>query len=387
MTAPIPWRRHLATCPHATQGRSWTDCRCPIWVDMHPPGQPRIRKSLQTSDWRRAMSRIGILQSGQDWLPPDKTSATLHQAAKQFLQDARARHLEASTVAVYDLVLRHFLAFAGSGRALSAITVETIGEYRAQRKVAASTQRKEIEKLRAFFTWCVDRNFLPGNPAKKVRLPQVEELTTLPFSAEEVRRLLAACERLTSDNPAEIPAIRQRARAIVLVLLYSGLRVSDVTRLRRSALEASGHLVLRTQKNQAPIKVLLGPDAIRALEQLPALDGNPEYFFWSGKGQPITCTKNIRRTIRRLGLLAGKIHAHPHRFRDTFAVELLTHGADIRTVQLLLGHKSVRTTEKHYAHFVAAHQALLDAAAARLQFTKAARPLPVKPLRQRKRNP
>ena len=68
-------------------------------------------------------------------------------------------------------------------------------------------------------------------------------------------------------------------------------------------------------------------------------------------------------------MLAGvKIKGQPHRFRDTFSVSLLSKGEELRTVQLLLGHTSVKTTEKHYAPFVESFQRVLDAATAKLDF-------------------
>jgi integrase/recombinase XerD len=66
--------------------------------------------------------------------------------------------------------------------------------------------------------------------------------------------------------------------------------------------------------------------------------------------------------------VAGIENGHPHRFRDTFAVELLKKGASLHTVQLLLGHTSIRTTEKHYAPFVLEFQKVIDAATAKLSF-------------------
>ena len=69
--------------------------------------------------------------------------------------------------------------------------------------------------------------------------------------------------------------------------------------------------------------------------------------------------------------LAG-VKGHPHRFRDTFSVTLLEKGEDLRKVQLLLGHKSTRTTEKHYAPFVESFQAMLDAATSKLDFGESA---------------
>jgi site-specific recombinase XerD len=139
-------------------------------------------------------------------------------------------------------------------------------------------------------------------------------------------------------------------------------------------------------KTGVRLKVLLHADAARALRSLPAPGGNPAYFFWSGHGDVDDCSKSLWLTVSRVGKVA-EIAAHPHRFRDTFAVELLTNGADIRTVQQLLGHASLRTTELHYAHFVAAHQELLDRAAQTLDFTeRTGAPLLVNPIRRTRRN-
>lgn len=227
----------------------------------------------------------------------------------------------------------------------------------------------------------MNRGWLLANPARQLKPPAVGDLATLPLSHAEVSRLLLACDQIRGMWSEDTPHVRHRARALVLCLLYSGLRISDVALLRGSALEDSGHLVLHTAKTGVPIKVLLHREAATALRALPAPGGNPAYFFWTGRGSVEHCAKSLGRTITRLGRIAD-VHAHPHRFRDTFAVELLSNGADIRTVQLLLGNESVRTTEKHYAHFVAAHQALLDSSFR----TEAARPLPVHAQSNRRRN-
>jgi integrase len=94
---------------------------------------------------------------------------------------------------------------------------------------------------------------------------------------------------------------------------------------------------------------------------------NPNYFFWSGNGDPETAKKGWQRALRRL-FKRAKIkkpdgtpkRCHPHMFRDTFAVELLLSGVPIDQVSLLLGHSSVKVTEKHYSPFVKARQEQLE---------------------------
>lgn len=97
-------------------------------------------------------------------------------------------------------------------------------------------------------------------------------------------------------------------------------------------------------------------------------NSNPRYFFWSGNGDPETAKKGWQRTLRHLFKKVAKItkpdgtpkRCHPHMFRDTFAVELLLSGVPIDQVSLLLGHSSVKITEKHYAPFVKARQEQLE---------------------------
>jgi integrase len=85
---------------------------------------------------------------------------------------------------------------------------------------------------------------------------------------------------------------------------------------------------------------------------------------WKGgdERQFATTCDRARRVIARLGVIAGVEDAHPHRFRDTWAKTALLNGTPMRTVQLTLGHKSIRTTEEHYAHYVPEYQEMIDAA-------------------------
>lgn len=96
-----------------------------------------------------------------------------------------------------------------------------------------------------------------------------------------------------------------------------------------------------------------------------ALDACPrkseQYWFWTGQGSRQTLAGNWRRTFRRLCEIAGVRDGHPHRFRDTLAVELLLDGVPIERVAIVLGHSSIRITEKHYAPWVHARQAQLEA--------------------------
>jgi integrase len=163
------------------------------------------------------------------------------------------------------------------------------------------------------------------------------------------------------------------------------MRLGDVAGLRRSALNPETvYLTFRPQKSggRTSIKIQLPPKTVKMLMALPV--SNPEYFFWAGEGALATMSQGLYRVIVRLGEIAGIKKLHPHRFRDTFAVNLLAEGADVRTIQKLLGHSSVAVTEKHYLHHIDRHQDILDAATARLNYERPRTPVLLKPVARRR---
>lgn len=107
------------------------------------------------------------------------------------------------------------------------------------------------------------------------------------------------------------------------------------------------------------MSVKLPAAVIDALNTCPAL--SERYWFWTGHGSKQTLAGNWRRAFRCLCKLAGVKDGHPHRFRDTFAVELLLAGVPLERVSILLGHSGVKDTEHHYAPWVWERQEQLAA--------------------------
>ena len=100
----------------------------------------------------------------------------------------------------------------------------------------------------------------------------------------------------------------------------------------------------------------LPPFVVELLEALPG----DKYFFWTGRSNPKSAVGDWQRTLRRLFELTRITGGHAHRFRDTFAVELLLAGVPLERVSMLLGHQSTKVTEKHYAPWVLARQEQLE---------------------------
>lgn len=368
------YRRHLKKCSHYSEGINFTGCGCPVWVDgPHPVTGKRVRRSVGTRDWARAKRLLDRWESDEKSMDaPEKKYPTVPAAIKAYLRDCGSRKLSAATIDGYGRSLEHFRKFTKIPD-VSELSSDEIREFRDVRAKAKGnrgeftsgrTIRKELEHLRAFCEFCVDQEWIPTNHARKVKAPKDESMPTLPFMPDEVKALLAAVDKIDNNYAVGIDRARIRARALLLLLLYSGLRIGDAVKLERSRIDREGRLLIRMEKTRKPLYVRLPDEALAALAKIPV---ESKYFFWSGKSKLSTAVGSARRTVACLAGITG-INAHPHRFRDTFSVELLKNGESLETVQWLLGHTSIKTTENHYKPWVAAFQKRLDDATARLKF-------------------
>lgn len=372
-----PYRRHGENCPHRDKGQNYTKCRCAIWADGELDGK-RFRQSLGTRDWARAAKKIDKLLQAKPGATREPRS--IAEGITFYIDDCRGRSLKASTVISYEKTLEHLKVFAESEgvRSVEDIDLTLLTEFRSRRRVGipegaeherpikASTSRKELETLRAFCAFAMQHKWIPENFAKQVRPPREDRRPTMPFTGDEVDRIIDACNRIQDDNPATVERTRLRARALCLTLLFSGMRISDVVKLERRTVDLeTGRVFLRMMKTGIPLYLQLQEPALIALRALPI--ESEQYFFWNGSAKLSTCVGNARKTISRV-FASADVDGHPHRFRDSFSVALLENGKDLRTVQQLLGHTSLRTTEKYYAPFVESRQREIEAATAGLTF-------------------
>jgi len=270
----------------------------------------------------------------------------VREACEAFLRDAEARNLRGTTLYKYRLLFRQFQEFAQQLglRYLRELDVALLRQFRAQWPNRNLGALKKLEYLRAFFRFTHDNAWIPDNPARKVESPKVDSRPTMPFTRQEVSHILAACEEYPDAFGRVGQQNAKRLRALVL-LRYNGLRIQDAVTLSRDRV-VNGKLLLYTAKTGTPVYCPLPDCVLNALEALPTK--NP-YFFWSGASTKKSATSSCQLSLQKLFALAGVARGHAHRFRDTFAVELLLSGVPLERVSALLGHQSVRVTERHYA--------------------------------------
>jgi integrase len=304
-------------------------------------------------DWQKASDQVHEWES-RGRIDEDKSDepVTVAQACARFLRDARARKLRRPTLYKYRLLLRRLRDFADSrgARYICEMDLEHVRDFRSGWPDQNLSALKKLERLRAFFRFCQDSDWLPDNPAKKLKNPKVTQPPTMPYPKEQMAAILGACQEYPDRRNAA------RLRALVLLLRFSGLRIRDAVTLSRDRIR-EGKLFLYTAKTGTPVWCPIPPSVTEALD---AIQDNTRYFFWTGESKPKSCVGDWQRALRRLFKLAGVPDGHAHRFRDTFAVELLLAGVPLERVSVLLGHQSVKVTEKHYTPWVRARQEQLE---------------------------
>lgn len=210
---------------------------------------------------------------------------------------------------------------------------------------AKTTIARRLATLRSFFRFGQREGWTDANPAKPLRNPRRGRSLPHFLSADEIGRLLSA-------PPSNEPQ-GKRDRAILETMYSAGLRVSELVGLREGDLDFDGGVVRVLGKGKRERLTPIGSFAVRALHNWLAVrklaadqpDGAAAPVFVNKFGRPIT-TRSVARMLEKYLKLTGlDMRTSPHTLRHSFATHLLDAGADIRSVQELLGHKSLVTTQ------------------------------------------
>ena len=309
--------------------------------------------------WVRDMERI--FESGiprQEKAEPKPMS--LDEAWQKFLGQAMARKLSRTSIYKYDLLRRRMEDFAKRQGLylLRDFNTDVLELFQSEFKGSDISCSKALERLKAFCRAAFLRKWIDENPALTLRGPKPKPRPTLPFTQDEMTRILAAIEKYRDKARRPGQANALRLRALVLVLRYSGMRLGDVATLSTDRLKKN-LIQLYTQKTGVPVYCVLPEFVADLLECLPRI--SERYFFWTGNSKMHTVNGIWQRTLQSLFKLAEIKNGFAHRFRDTFSVELLLAGVPIEQVSILLGHSNIKVTQQHYNPWVRDRQLQLEA--------------------------
>jgi integrase len=346
--------RHTPGCKYAGD-ESFRRCTCRKHLRWRANGV-QYRRSAGTRSWAEAEAIKRDLETQLSGKAPAPAAVTveLSRAVATFIQDKEVQGITADALAKYARELARLVDYCARRRVLvvQGLTRELLTGYAATWAATyPSTQTRNIvrARLRGFLRYCYEAQWLERIPA----LPKiaVDEPPTMPLTEAEIQALLDACQ-----TPQE--------HALVQTMRWTGLAVGDTLRLRRDALQFVqdiGRWRVRTARQKTGVHVeVVVPDAVA--EELRALEpASPTYFFWNGTSDIVNTW--TRRRIPRIFAAAGIQKAGnmtSHRLRDTFACWYLERGVPLPDVSKMLGHESIKTTERSYAKWVKGRQARLD---------------------------
>ena len=264
----------------------------------------------------------------------------------------------------YHLYLERLIEFGGDIE-VDKITSELVRKYRlwlnrykngVGDELSLLTQNYHLIALRSFLKYCSKRDIRTLTP-EKVELPKVTRRQVSFLTTEETERLI---------NTIDVnSATGIRDRAMVELLFSSGLRVSELTNLNRDHINLNRGEFMVRGKGQKDRPVFVSPEATEWLAKYLETRNDravPLFIRYSGfktgddKGESFRLTpRSVQRTVQHYAKLAGITkHVSPHTLRHSFATDLLMNGADIRSVQSMLGHSSITTTQV-YTHVTDQH--------------------------------
>lgn len=393
-----PYRRHLRACAYF--GRGGRDvrldrCDCPFHIDGIHRGR-RVRESLktrgrQTADrnltelLRRLDAQLEEQESGgiksasaaPEAAPPQRT---VSEAVERFLaskggvgQDGEFRgDVEQSTYRKYNTSLGFLSTFCkehGVSRLVD-VPVDALEDFRRTRKISSGAWKGERQMLITFFGYCISRKWITTNPAKELKPPRnLKPNEVVPYTLQEESLILAACDRIGGgkNNRSGARYEQLRARAMVMLLRHTALRISDVSTLRKDAVswdpsKGTWRVFLRTQKTGDPVFLPIPESLKLVLDALPlprnAAQDCPCYF-WNGATSRRAVVGIAERTLSAVFKKSGVKDAHAHRYRHTLATRLLEQGATFEEVADVLGN-SPAVVRKHYGKWSKGRQDNID---------------------------
>ncbi|MEO5690617.1 MAG: site-specific tyrosine recombinase/integron integrase [Candidatus Saccharimonadales bacterium] len=264
----------------------------------------------------------------------------------------------------YYLYLQRLIEFAGD-EPITILDAELVRKWRlwlnryhsqSGDTLSTLTQSYHLIALRSFLSYCSKRGIVTLTP-EKIELPKVRKKQVSFLSGDEVLRLIDAVD-INSDAGL-------RDRAIIELLFSSGLRVSELVNLNRDHINLKrGEFSVRG-KGQKDRPVFISPEATEWLVTYMNTrtdDYAPLFVRYTGakptekRGEDMRLTpRTIQRIVSKYALLAGITkHVSPHTMRHSFATDLLMNGADLRSVQSMLGHSNIATTQV-YTHVTDPH--------------------------------
>jgi len=398
-------RRHQPPCKRPMWDKGYTKCTCPVTIrgtlngkhltlstwKFLPPDKARDLEAAR--DLALLWERVGSPVRPEAYAPITEPTApteperpTVQMAVSSFMADGKDRGNSTATLSkkrvVFEKSLLQFCAKKGI-LFLSELDLNTIREWRGTWELDSLSRYKRQGQALGFLWFCERAGWFPRNYASDITRGlgkiKVKARQTGYFQPKEYAAVIDATyaysDRPSIDKHNTMTIGGDRIRALTELMRWTGLRIRDAVTLEKNRLSQDTStgmwsVMVYQKKTGDPVYCPVPPDVADKLLSVPASqkgNTNDKYFFWTGHGTAKTIMTNWQRSYVKLFKLADLKEAdgtpkrcHAHMLRDTFAVESLLSGMRVEEVSTILGHSSVKITERHYMPWVRARQTSLN---------------------------
>jgi len=279
---------------------------------------------------------------------PKQEETSQYYLLDQFMNQLKVeRGLSANTLAAYSHDLLTFFDFLGrKGVAPLEVTQDDLIAYVGEKRphLSARSLARCLVSIRMFYRFCVSEEKIETNPARLLGIPKLHQHLPDILSRDEVEALLS--------QPDVQTVLGKRDKAMLELLYATGLRVTELIDLRVNNINLDAGFVRTMGKGSKERIVPMGSQAVDALRQYLGggrasllKRGGSSCLFLSSRGRSMT-RQGFWKIIKGYALKAGIVRrVTPHTLRHSFATHLLEGGADLRSVQVMLGHSDISTTQ------------------------------------------
>ncbi|MBS1958306.1 MAG: tyrosine recombinase [Bdellovibrionales bacterium] len=253
------------------------------------------------------------------------------------------------TLAAYERDLKQFDAHLNQKEPVTAVTADIerfLKHLRTQEQKSTSIARK-VSALKQFYKFLTKENLIKENPTLFIEAPVQSSKLPKALDADAIGKILEAVDR---GKHTESPLLATRDRAMIYLLYATGMRVSELLTVRVSQLDTEGGFVKvmgkRSKERVIPFAPIAGEHVLDYLTHVrPTFKPKSEVLFLGHTGAPLT-RQAFWKTLKKIATDAGlDQNLHPHLLRHTFATDLLKSGMNLRSLQMLLGHADLQTTQ------------------------------------------
>ena len=252
--------------------------------------------------------------------------------------------LSKNTVKAYETDIKGFIKWINKNNKQSLLNIKesSVNQYISylfSLKLKSSSVNRKISSLKSFYLFLLKKKLIRHSPFSEVISPKQEKYLPASMSESEVEKLL--------NSPDASKEIEQRDKAMIEMLYATGMRISELVNLKITDIDMNRSVIKVMGKGSKERLIPFGESASEALFNYlkTRKDSSSKEVFISNRGRKITRVafwQRIKVYLLRENL---KISISPHTLRHAFATHLLNRGADLRSVQLLLGHSDLSTTQ------------------------------------------